>query len=39
MSDFIYLINDGTVVASGKFNALLENDIFKKLLNENKNND
>tara|TARA_B110000503_G_scaffold21361_1_gene32468 strand:+ start:319 stop:1542 length:1224 start_codon:yes stop_codon:yes gene_type:complete len=39
MSDFIYLINDGTVVASGKFNTLLENDIFQKLLNENINND
>lgn len=32
ISDAIYLINEGTVVANGKFNDLLENDIFKKLL-------
>ena len=37
ISDAIYLINEGTVVANGKFNDLLENDIFKKLLNERKN--
>ena len=37
ISDAIYLINEGTVIANGKFNDLLENDIFKKLLNERKN--
>ena len=37
ISDTIYLINEGTVIANGKFSDLLENDIFKKLLNERKN--
>ena len=37
ISDAIYLINEGTVAAYGKFNDLLENNIFKKLLNERKN--
>ena len=37
ISDAIYLMNEGTVIANGKFNDLLENDIFKKLLNERKN--
>jgi HlyD family secretion protein len=37
ISDAIYLINEGTVAANGKFNDLLKNNFFKKLLNERKN--
>jgi len=33
-SDIIHLINKGSLVKSGDFNTLLNNDIFKKLLNE-----
>ena len=33
-SDIIYLINKGSLVKSGDFITLLNNDIFKKLLNE-----
>ena len=33
-SDIIHLINKGSLIKSGDFNTLLNNDIFKKLLNE-----
>ena len=33
-ADIIYLINNGSVVDSGKYEDLTKNDIFKKLLNE-----
>lgn len=33
-ADIIYLINNGSVVDSGRYEDLTKNDIFKKLLNE-----
>ena len=33
-SNIIYLLNNGSVIESGNFDTLLNNEIFKNLLNE-----
>ncbi len=37
-SDYIYLIEEGNLIESGKFEDLMENEIFRNLLNEKKKN-
>ena len=36
--DYIYLIEEGNLIESGKFEDLIKNEIFRNLLNEKKKN-